>query len=83
MWRNPFPGYRVVSRLKQQVATPKKTALKVTRETPPKDQDTRKKVHSRAYHQALTAAKKSGAPEPRCKELAREAGRRAVEEWRS
>lgn len=37
-----------------------------------------KNVHSRAYHSALTKARKDGKEETECKDLARKAAREAV-----
>ena len=44
-------------------------------------EDTRKKVYSRAFHQAKTRAYRNGKPDAEAKEEARAAGKKAVEDW--
>ena len=43
--------------------------------------DTKKDVHSRAYHAALRKAKKAGTDPAECKKLASKAGAAAAAEW--
>ena len=43
--------------------------------------DTKKDVHSRAYHAALRKAKKAGTDPAECKKLASKAGSAAAAEW--